>query len=379
MRIDVTRHSADRYIAVIEGMPAGIALQRSDAQTDLDRAAEALLFCSAPDAPQVLPRATVLSGLARDRSSAAPLLLEVDFAGTAFSEALDAHGSQTPRFGTADLAFFLRMNEDDCASALQAVTLRHAIVRAAAAFAARALLAELGVDVRSFSSRIGSVELRDLDAQKAALFAPLDIETSAVRCPDPQASRLMVEALDAARAAGEPLPGAFCIVATGCVPGLGSATDPACGLAALIAAAVMGAPSVSSVAFGDASAHASDGAFPDCVQADRTRGFTYARNVQGGVAGGMSTGVPIVCISTVLPCYQGEHILSSIDLTTLEQAASPDALGIACLAPFSSVCAESAVACVLAEAYVRTFGEGPLSDVSRALDAYRARIKTASR
>ena len=72
MRIDVTRHSADRYIAVIEGMPAGIALQRSDAQTDLDRAAEALLFCSAPDAPQVLPRVTVLSGLARGRSSAAP-------------------------------------------------------------------------------------------------------------------------------------------------------------------------------------------------------------------------------------------------------------------------------------------------------------------
>ena len=181
------------------------------------------------------------------------------------------------------------------------------------------------------------------------------------------------------RTAGEPLPGAFCVVAAGCVPGLGSATDPACGLAALIAAAVMGAPSVSSVAFGDASAHASDGAFPDRVQVDRTRGFTYARNVQGGVAGGMSTGAPIVCISTVLPCYQGEHILSSIDLTTLEQAASPDALGIACLAPFSSVCAESAVACVLAEAYVRTFGEGPLSDVARALDAYRARIKTASR
>ena len=48
------------------------------------------------------------------------------------------------------------------------------------------------------------------------------VERSPVRCPDDEAGRAMVAAIDGARAAGDTLGGVFTVIAEGVPPGLGS-------------------------------------------------------------------------------------------------------------------------------------------------------------
>lgn len=122
-----------------------------------------------------------------------------------------------PRPGHADLVGMLKIASDDARDILERSSARETAARVAAGGIAKALLAELGVEVYSYVRRIGSVELpKDVSAERAA------IEASECRCPDETTTRAMKELIDDARAKGESLGGEFVVIAEGLVPGLGS-------------------------------------------------------------------------------------------------------------------------------------------------------------
>ena len=78
----------------------------------------------------------------------------------------------------------------------------HAALVAASAVA-REFLAEFGVEIQSYVTRIGAAAMREQPIDFEALrYTPLEIESSPVRCPSAQASRAMEEEIAAARAAG---------------------------------------------------------------------------------------------------------------------------------------------------------------------------------
>ena len=83
-----------------------------------------------------------------------------------------------------------------------------------------ALLAEFGIGVYSWVVRIGEAKSGPLKGKPETLGRTA--EASPVRCPDKAAAKAMMEAIDAAKKAGDSLGGVFEVVVTGCPPGLGS-------------------------------------------------------------------------------------------------------------------------------------------------------------
>src|SRR5437764_15108861 len=121
------------------------------------------------------------------------------------------------RPGHADLAGMLKYGADDARDVLERASARETAARVAAGGVAKLLLKEFGVDVRSYTRAIGEIECADV--------ATVDwdaVESSPVRCPDADAGRAMVAAIDAARERGATLGGVFTVMADGVPPGLGS-------------------------------------------------------------------------------------------------------------------------------------------------------------
>ena len=125
-----------------------------------------------------------------------------------------------PRPGHADLAGIQKFGHTDVRNVLERASARETAARVAAEALAKAYLRELGVEVRSHVTRIGTVTAPMRDGLSAADFEGVD--ESPVRSLDAGASEAMVAEIDAARKANESLGGEFEVIAFGLVPGIGS-------------------------------------------------------------------------------------------------------------------------------------------------------------
>ena len=102
---------------------------------------------------------------------------------------LDLVREVTPRPGHADLVGALKTNTDDCRNILE-----RASARETAEF-----LADLGVEIFSYVTGIGSAVMREDDPfMNVSRYTPLEIETSEVRCPGAEASEAMKREIDRA-------------------------------------------------------------------------------------------------------------------------------------------------------------------------------------
>ena len=115
---------------------------------------------------------------------------------------------------------------------------------------AKAFLRELGVEVRSHVTRIGTVDARP--AARAVTPADFEgVDESPVRCLDAEASEAMVAEIDAARKANESLGGVFEVIAFGLVPGIGSHVSWEERLDGRLAQAIMSIQAMKGVGIGD--------------------------------------------------------------------------------------------------------------------------------
>jgi chorismate synthase len=244
----------------------------------------------------------------------------------------------------------------------------------AAGGVAKALLAALGVSVRSYVSSIGSVQM-SLVADPAAVDSAA-VEASAVRCPDFDASEAMKVEIDTARADGESLGGTFYVTASGMVPGLGGYAEAEERLDARLAAAVMSIPAIKGFEVGDGFrlADVRGSQAHDPIHHTVGVGFTRPSNHAGGLEGGMTNGEPLVVRAAMKPIPTLMRPLASIDLDTLESVDASKERSDVCAVPAAAVVAEAEVAFVLADAYLRKFGNDTLVDILAARDAYLSRI-----
>lgn len=368
-------------MAIVEDVPAGLCVRENAIDADLGRWAGCL---GCDDLPRDAVR--VLSGMSNGRTTGAPVALALDNA--AHAAALGAFCAEersmaaVPRPGTADIAAALKTDADACLPLARRAALRSDVMRVAAAGIAREFLADLGVEIHSYTVRIGEASMREEpEAFERFAYTPLDVETSAVRCPSPAATRLMEAAIEDARATGDTLGGEFALVVSGVVAGLGDFAAAPRGLSARLAQAVFSAPSVVGVEMGCASAASRmTGAHAlDAIVCDAGRGFSRATNRAGGVEGGVSTGMPIVLRATVAPSPAFGREAPSISMDTLDAADRPSEAYHPCAVPSVAVSAEAEVAFVLAEAYRAKFGGDAMSDIHAALKAYNKRLRLAAR
>jgi chorismate synthase len=367
---------------VLEGLPAGLELDRDAINRDMAR--RQLGHGRGGRMKIEHDTAEPTAGVRHGRTLGSPVALTVanrDFANWAERMSpwpVDAALEEVhlPRPGHADLAGITKYGFTDVRDVLERASARETAARVAGGAVCRAFLRVLGVEVVSHVRQIGAVHAPSYP-EPLELEAFADVDASPVRCLDAEASRAMVEHIDAQRKANESLGGLFEIRAYGLVTGLGSHVSWEERLDGLLAGALCSIQAVKGVALGEGFALAGrPGSLAhDEIFHSEQRGFYRETNHAGGLEGGMTNGEPLIVSAAMKPLPTLTKPLRSVDIATLEPGQALRERTDSCTVPAAGVVGEAMVAFVLADAYRRKFGGDHIEDVRAALAAYRARIQ----
>ena len=340
-------------VAIVTGLPAGLVLDRGAIEDDLRRRQQG--YGRSPRQQLEQDEVEVLAGLRHGRTLGTPLALVVGnrdhknwaWGMSPWPPAGDPDGKGTkpvtlPRPGHADLAGVQKFGLADVRDALERASARQTAVAVAAGSVAKALIGELGIEVRGEA------------------------------CAEAGADEAEV---DEARAEQDTLGGVVEVRARGVPPGIGSYATKEERLDARLAAAVMGIQAVKGVeigeGFGLAGLRGSE-AHDEIVREET--GLRRTSNRAGGIEGGVSNGEEVFLRCAMKPLPTLMQPLASVDLQTGEPGEAlverSDVSAVEALA----VVAEASVAFELARAAREKFGGDALGDFVAAHEAYLERI-----
>jgi chorismate synthase len=343
-------------VAVVEGLPAGLVLERAAINEDLGRRQQG--YGRSPRQKIETDEVEVLAGLRHGRTLGTPLALLVrnrdhqnwkwgmsPWPPEGEPEGKGKEPVTLPRPGHADLAGVMKYGLSDVRDALERASARHTAAIVAAGAVAKALLREIGIEVA------GRVATQDLERR-----------------------------IDEARAERDTVGGVVEVVARGVPPGLGSYATKDDRLDARLAASVMGTQAVKGVEIGAgfALAELQGSEAHDEIIRDES-GYHRETNRAGGIEAGVSNGEEIVVRAAMKPLPTLMRPLRSADLGTGEPSEAlverSDVAAVEALA----VVAEACVAFELARAARDKFGGDALEDFVGAHRAYLERIPWSAR
>lgn len=359
--------------AIVEGVPAGLALDEEYIARDLKRRQGGYGRGGRMKIEQ--DRAEVLSGVRYGFTIGSPISLLIwnrDWQNWQETMAVGpvarpAEPVTRLRPGHADLAGTMKYGQDDVRPVLERASARETAARVAAGAVARRLLEEFGIEVRSHTAAIGGVW-----ADKEAVDWDR-VEGSPVRCGDAEAEKKMTGAIDRAKEAGDSVGGVFQVVATGVPIGLGSHVQWDRRLDGRIAQALTSINAVKGVEIGAgfALADLKGSEAHDVIRHDHLqRRWAHATNRAGGIEGGMTNGEPVVVNAVVKPIPTLGKPLPSADLRTGEVAEAHVERSDACVVPAAGVIGEAMLAMVLADALLEKFGGDHVSETLRNFHGY---------
>ncbi len=269
--------------AVLDGVPAGVPLGPEDIQCELDRRRPGQSRVSTPRSEA--DRVEILSGVFDGRTTGAPVAMVIrntrqrprDY------EAL----KDVFRPGHADFGYWAKYGVRDYRGGGRSSG-RETAGRVAGGAVAKKILAARGVEIRAHAVEIGGIRAGNPDYDF--------IERNPVRCADPDAAAAMERAIREARDAQDSLGGVIQVEITGVPAGLG---DPVFAkLDARLGGALLSVGAVKGVEFGAGfEAARSRGSENN----DPMRDGRFAANRAGGIAGGISTGEPIIARVAMKP------------------------------------------------------------------------------
>ena len=366
--------------AIVEGLPAGLELRPEDIDRDLAR--RQLGHGRGGRMKIEKDRAQVTAGVRHGRTLGSPVAMWIenrDYQNweermNPWPVEAEVDEVHLPRPGHADLAGIQKYGHTDVRNVLERASARETAARVAAGALAKAYLRQMGVEVRSHVTRIGTVTAPAREGLSALEFEGVD--ESPVRSLDAGASEGMVAEIDAARKANESLGGEFEVVAFGLVPGIGSHVSWEERLDGRLAQAIMSIQALKGVGIGDGFALAErvgSKAHDEIFWSD-DRGYNRETNRAGGIEGGMTTGDPVVVVGAMKPLPTLTKPLRSVDTETKEPAQALRERTDSCTVPAAGVVGEAMVALVLAASYREKLGGDHIDDATAALRAYEERI-----
>ncbi len=359
-------------VAIVEGVPAGLALDRE--ALDRDMARRQLGHGRGGRMKIESDTVEVRSGLRHGRTLGSPIALLVanrDYANWEERmnpwpvEGFAPEEVHLPRPGHADLVGAQKYGHGDVRNVLERASARETAARVAAGAVARGLLAALGVSVHSHVTQIGSVRAPERPDLGPEDFAAVDEDP--VRCLDPEASAAMVAEIDRLRKANESLGGSFEVRAFGLVPGLGSHVSWEERLDGRLAGAVASIQSVKGVSIGEAweVAGRPGSQAHDEIFWSEERGYHRETNHAGGLEGGMTNGMPLSVRAAIKPISTLTKPLRSVDTETKQPGEALRERTDSTVVPAAAVVAEAMVCLTLASCYREKFGGDHIDDVAR--------------
>src|SRR5213594_2547148 len=186
---------------VIEGLPSGLEISEEDLRRDLARRQGGHGRGGRQKIETDVAR--IVSGVRGGFTIGSPVTLVLENKDhvnwtaqmTAAKEGFEPKVVTRLRPGHADLAGALKYGHTDIRNVLERSSARETATRVAAGGVARKLLGHFGIAVLSFTQSIGTIDI-GFEGIDPDILDVEDIEASPVRCPDPDASKRMVAAID---------------------------------------------------------------------------------------------------------------------------------------------------------------------------------------
>ncbi len=266
--------------AVVDGCPPGLSLSEADIQPFLDkRRPGTSRFTTQRQEPDVV---RILSGVFEGRTTGTPIALLIDNVDQRSKDYSDVAKAYRP--GHADYAYDAKYGFRDYRGGGRS-SARETAMRVAAGAVARLVIPE--VRITAWVEAIGG------DAIDPANFDMGEIDRNPFFCPDPVAAARWEKLVDDARKAGSSLGAVIACEAVGVPAGWGAPLYAK--LDADLASACMSINAVKGVEIGDGFAAArlrgEDNA--DAMRPG-AEGPEFLANHAGGIAGGISTGQPVL-------------------------------------------------------------------------------------
>jgi chorismate synthase len=369
-------------VAILEGLPAGLPLSAAVVDRDLRRRQQGYGRGGRMRIEE--DQVELLSGVRHGATLGSPLAMLVrnrDFESWAGAMSAEPnpdptpHSVTRPRPGHADLPGGLKYNRHDLRDVLERASARSTVARVAAGAICRELCGQLGIRVVGQVLQIGEIVAAPYEGSLDGLASAA--QASEVGCPDPVASRRMMEAIDRARELGDTLGGVFQIIASGVPPGLGSHVEWDRRLDGRIAQALSSIPAVKGVEIGDAWALARGPGSQAHDEIEYQDGRFFRRtNRAGGIEGGVTNGEDLVVRAAMKPLPTLGQPLRSVDVVSKEPGPAASERGDVCAVPAARVIGEAAVAFVLAQAILEKFGGDSLGELRRNVEGYREQVRT---
>ena len=365
-----------KLTAIVDGLPAGLAVDRTLIDRELARRQRG--FGSGGRMQIERDAVTITAGVLAGRTTGAPVALEIRNRDHESWKGRDIDPMVTPRPGHADLVGAIKYGHADLRPSLERASARETAARVAAGALCRLLLAELGVTVGGYATRIGS---------SAASLSPDPARDEYTRrfeaalgndlaCPDPGAEEGMRQAIAEASEAGDTLGGIVEVAALGVPPGLGSFAQHDRRLDARLAMAMLSVQAMKGVEVGPAFENA---ALPGTRVHDEIFGedgrLVRRTNRAGGLEGGVTNGEPIVLRVAMKPISTTRAPRASVDLVSGEPASAAHERSDVCAVARAVPVCEAMLALVLADAMLEKLGGDSLEEIRPRLASLRpARI-----
>ena len=270
---------------VIDGMPAGIAIDLDAVQRELDRRRPGQ--SAIVTARNEKDRVRILSGI-----------FEGVTTGTSIGFIIENENQHSADYGNikdafrpshADYTYTTKYGLRDYRGGGRS-SARETAARVVAGAFARQALAQLGIDLYAYTSQVGEIAL----SRDYRLYSRDAIDTNAVRCPDAAKAAEMEQLIKQVKGKGDTIGGIITGVITGVPVGLG---EPVFGkLHAMLGAAMLSINAVKGFEYGDGFDFATrrGSEVNDAFTTDSEGRVRTATNHSGGIQGGISNGEDII-------------------------------------------------------------------------------------
>jgi chorismate synthase len=374
-------------VAVLEGLPAGIAITTADVQDALAR--RRLGYGRGARMKFEQDQVSLSGGVRHGLTMGGPVAITV--ANTEWPKWQDVMSADPvdesklsgaraepltrPRPGHADFTGMQKYGFLDSRPVLERASARETAARVALGAVASSFLNALGIQLVTHTVGIGPVlATADLDLPTPGDVAKLDEDP--MRCFNQELSAAMIAEVDECHKDGDTLGGVVETLVYGLPPGLGSFVHWDRRLDSQLAGALMGIQAIKGVEVGDGfeTARRRGSVAHDEIERDSQGIVHRLTDRAGGIEGGMSNGEVLRVRAAMKPISTIPKALATIDVATGEAAKAHHQRSDVCAVPAAGVVAEAMVALVLANSVLEKFGGDSLSETKRNLESYMANI-----
>ena len=372
-------------VVIVEGLPAGMKVTAEDIQAELGR--RRLGYGRGPRQRFEQDEIVLIGGIRHGRTLGSPVAIEIKnsewFRSDVWHEEMSPAPGATkkpltqPRPGHADLTGMQKYGFTDARDVLERASARETAARVVAGALAKLLLKEIGVDILSHVTQMGSAK-SELSARPTIKDLPV-VDESPVRAFNKEAELAMITEIEAAAKDGDSLGGIVEVLAYGLPIGLGSYVHWDRKIDGLLAQAIMSIQAVKGVEIGDGFEVAGrrGSMAHDAISWDaETNSYRRETTLAGGTEGGMTTGELMVVRAAMKPLATlNRPTLKTIDTVSKEETVSFKERTDVTAVPAMGVVAETMVALVLAAEAQRKFGGDSVEEFVRNAASYAASIQ----